>query len=630
MTTESFKRKITAILSADVEGYSRLMSEDEESTVRRLTSYREAMANLTQRHRGRVVDSPGDNLLAEFGSVVDAVQCAVEVQQELKARNAELPENRRMEFRIGVNLGDVIEEGERIYGNGVNVAARVEGLADAGGICISGTAFDHVRTKLSVGYEYLGEQTVKNIPEPVRVYRVLTEPEAAGKVIGEKRLGPRRWQWVALAAVAILVIGAGVFAIWNFYFRPSPMEPASIERMVFPLPDKPSIAVLPFTNLSGDPEQDYFSDGLSDQIITALSKVPDLLVIARNSSFSYKGKSVKVQKVAEDLGVRYVLEGSVQRAADRIRITAQLIDATTGHHLWAERYDRALKDIFVIQDGIAMEIMAALQIKLTAGAVWADLKYSGTKHLEAYEKFLKARHHLYRRTKEDVRLGQQFVKEAIDIDSEYAAAYRMMGFLYLDEVWFGMTKSPAKSIEKAEQMAQKAISLKGYQAPDYSLLSCINLLRKDFDNAIEYGEKAVELAPNNASAHFVLGMALRYGGKYKEAISKFEKAIRLDPITPINRLNNLGWAYLLAKEYESAILMFNEAIQRNPDYLFAYMGLSAAYNLSGDIEKSHWAAENVLRINPKFSLADYEKRSPIKIEEDKKRILSAMRNAGLK
>jgi adenylate cyclase len=624
MAEEGFKRKLTTILSADVVGYSRLMEDNEEATIQTLNTYRNSMSTLIEQHSGRVVDMTGDNLMAEFSSVVDAVKCAVEAQKEIGERNADLPENRRMLFRIGVNLGDIIEEGDRIYGDGVNIAARLEGLAEGGGICISGTAYDQLKNKLELGYEYLGEHNVKNIATPVRVYKALMEPEAVGKIIGEKRKTKR---WMAVAAAVIILIG---LAGWYLYIKQSKrIEPASVEKMAYPLPDKPSIAVLPFDNLSGDSEQEYFSDGITEQIITSLSKIPNIFVIARNSTFTYKGKPTKIKQIAEELAVRYVLEGSVQRSNDRVRITVQLIDATTGRHLWAENYDREVKDIFALQDEISMKIMAALQIKLTVGAQ-ADLKYDETENLEAYEKFLNARYHIFRRTKEDVRIGQQFAQEAIDIDPNYAAAHQMMGLLYLDEVWFGMTKSPAKSIEKAEQVAQKAISLRGYQAPDYVLLSSINLLKKDYDKAIEYGEKAVELGPNNPDALFFHGMALRYAGQYKEAISKFEKAIRLNPIKPLNYLNNLGWSYLLAKEYESAIAVFNEAIQRNPDYLFAYMGLSATYNLSGNKEKSHWAAENVLRVNPKFSLAAYEKRSPIKIAEDKERIINAMRNAGLK
>ena len=328
MATQEVKRKLTAILSADVKGYSRLMSEDEAGTIRRLNAYKEMMANFIQQHHGRVVDAPGDNLLAEFGSVVDAVQCALKIQKELKTRNEELPENRRMEFRIGINLGDVIEEGDKIYGDGVNIAARLESLSEAGGICISGTAYDQVENKLSLGYEYLGEQPVKNIAKPVRVYRVLVEPKAVAQRISEV---------------------------------------ASKERMALPLPDKPSIAVLPFVNMSDDPKQEYFSDGMTDEIITALSKVPNLFVIARNSTFTYKGKAVKVKQVSEELGVRYVLEGSVRKAGHRIRINAQLIDALKGHHLWAERYDRELRDIFALQDEITMKIIIALQVELTAG-----------------------------------------------------------------------------------------------------------------------------------------------------------------------------------------------------------------------------------------------------------------------
>ena len=292
MAEEKFRRKLTAILSADVAGYSRLMAEDESATVKTLETYREVMSTLIMQHRGRVIDSPGDNLLAEFTSVVDAVQCAVAVQKEFQARNTELPENRRMEFRIGINLGDVIEEGDRIYGDGVNIAARLEGLAAPGGICISKTAFDQIESKLPLGYEYLGEQTVKNIAKPVGAYHVLMEPRVtvAGK-----------------------------------------------EKRALQLPKEPSIAVLPFANISGDPEQEYFSDGLTEEIITALSKVYNMFVIARNSTFAYKGKPVKVQQVGEELGVRYVLEGSVRKAGDRVRITAQLVDAATGGHLWSER-----------------------------------------------------------------------------------------------------------------------------------------------------------------------------------------------------------------------------------------------------------------------------------------------------
>jgi adenylate cyclase len=344
MTTEGFKRKLTAILSADVKEYSRLMSQDERGTIRTLIAYKEAMSMLIQEYRGRVVDSPGDNLLAEFGSVVDAVNCAVEIQRELAERNAKLPPARQMEFRIGINLGDVVEEEGRIYGDGVNIAARIEGLTEGGGICISRNVYDQVKNKLSLEYEYLGEHTVKNIADPVSVYRILTEPQVAGPKITKG----------------------------------------------FELPDKPSIAVLPFVNMSGDPEQEYFSDGISEEIITGLSKIPQMFVIARNSSFTYKGTPVKAQVVSKELGVRYILEGSVRKAGNRVRITAQLVDAVTGLHLWAERYDRDLGDIFALQDEITMKILTALQVELTEGQQ-ARVYGTGTDNFEAYIKFLQAR-----------------------------------------------------------------------------------------------------------------------------------------------------------------------------------------------------------------------------------------------
>ena len=331
MVEERAKRKLTAILSADVKGYSRLMGDDELATIETLKRYRKVITTFVRQYRGRVVDSPGDNVLAEFASVVDGVECAVKIQEELKTKNNELPENRRMEFRIGVNLGDVVEDGERIYGDGVNISARIEGLAAGGGICISGTAFDQVESKLGLGFEYLGERSVKNIKKPVRVYRVMMKNSASD-------LGMER---------------------------------------ELPLPDKPSIAVLPFVNMSGDPEQEYFSDGITEEIITGLSKIPRLFVTARNSTFVYKDQPVKIRQIGRELGVRYVLEGSVRKSGNQVRVSAQLIDANTQNHIWAERYDRELKDIFAIQDDITMSIMIALQVKLTDGDQ-AALRAKGT------------------------------------------------------------------------------------------------------------------------------------------------------------------------------------------------------------------------------------------------------------
>ncbi len=343
MEPQKAKRKLSAIFSADVKGYSRLMGDDEAATVRTLTAYRQIITSLIEKHRGRVVDSPGDNLLAEFASVVDAVESAAEIQKELKVQNADLPEGRKMEFRVGINMGDVIEEGDRIYGDGVNIAARMEALAEAGGICISGKVHAEVKNKLGFAHEYLGEQEVKNISEPVHAYRVLMEPGAAGTESAPIPARRNQRRWAVAAAVAIVILGGA--AVWNFYLRPPPIEPASVEKMAFPLPEKPSIAVLPFTNLSGDKKQDYLGDGLTENIITALSQLPEMFVIARTSTFKYKDKAMKVQKVAEDLGVRYVLEGSVQKSGDQVRITAQLIDAIKGNHLWAKSYDREFKDV---------------------------------------------------------------------------------------------------------------------------------------------------------------------------------------------------------------------------------------------------------------------------------------------
>jgi adenylate cyclase len=538
---------------------------------------------------------------------VDAVRSAVEIQEELKNRNADLPENRRMEFRIGVNLGDVIHEEERIYGDGVNVAARVESLAEAGGICVSGTAFDQIESKLPLGYEYLGEQSVKNISKPVRIYKALMDPEAVGKVIGEQRAESRQGLRVALVVVTALLLIVGGLLIWRTAFPP--VQVASVEKMAFPLPDKPSIAVLPFDNLSGDPEQEYFSDGITEEIIAALSGVPKLFVIARNSTFTYKGKPVKVQQVSEELGVRYVLEGSVRKGGDEIRVTAQLVDAINGHHLWAERYDRKLDDIFAVQDEITKKIITAMQVKLTEGEqVRAAAR--GTNNLDAYLKYLQANEYAYRINPETNALAKQLAEEAI-------------------AVWLGTSKSPKQSIGKAIGSVKKAIALDDTYAEAHGLLGFLYSIIRQYDKGIALGEKAVALNPNSGYAHFMMGKVLTFASRWEESIPEYKIAVRLNPIPPNNYLFSLCLSYGYAGQYEEAITWGEKAIRQEPNSLLAHLFMAQVYSWSGRDEEARVEAAEVLRIRPKFSLKKWEKKLKYKNQEDIERAISALRKAGL-
>lgn len=627
MTEERAKRKLSAVLSADVKGYSRLMGQDEAGTVNRLKEYRALMTGLIQQYRGRVVDSPGDNILAEFASVVDATECAVQVQQELKNRNAELPNDSRMEFRIGINLGDVIEDGERIYGDGVNIAARIESLAEAGGICISGTSYDQVKNKLNLGYKNLGEHSVKNIAEPVRVYRVLTEPEAAGKVIGERRKAKR---WIALAAAIVLILVMGGVASWFYYLRQSPKhEPASLDRMAFPLPDKPSIAVLPFDNLSEESNQEYIADGLTENIIAALSNISEMLVIARNSTFVYKDKPVKIQQVSEELGVRYVLEGSVQKSGDNLRISAQLIDATTGYHLWAKRYDRNLKDLFVLQDEITLKIISALRVKLTEGEQ-ARLNDKSTDNLDSFLKVQEGYPYFFRFNEESNIKARQMFEEALALDPENATACTMLAWTYLMEVRSGWSKSPGRSMEQTVELAQKALALNDTLAATHSLLGHIYLDKRQYEKAIAEAERAVALNPNGADAHAHLGKTLNYVGRWQEAIALLKKAIRINPIPPNWYLFMLGQSYSFVGQYGEAIAMYKTVLQRNPDDFSALIGLAAVYGASGREEKARAAVAEILRIEPKFSLERAAEESMYKNQADTESMIDSLRRAGLK
>jgi adenylate cyclase len=624
MAEEGFKRKLTAILSADAVDYSRLMGEDEEATVRTLKVYREVLSTLIHQHNGQVLDSPGDNLLAEFVSVVDAVQCAVAVQKEIKSRNDELPENRRMRFRIGINLGDVIQEEGRIYGDGVNIAARLEGLAEPGGICISKTAFDHIESKLPYGYDFIGEQTVKNIAKPVGAYRVQLDPRVT--VSGKPEKLARSKRMPIFAGAAVVLVLAVAFGIWQFYLRRPSVEPASVEKMAHPLPQKPSIAVLPFDNLSGDPEQEYFSDGLSEEIITALSKINELFVIARNSSFSYKGKPVRIKQVAEELGVRYVLEGSVRKAEDRVRITAQLIDALDGHHLWAERYDRDLKDIFALQDEITMKVINALQVELTEGE-HARLWAKGTDNLEAYLKSLRARELYLTQTKENNELARRFAEEAIALDPEYAPPYHVLSVTHFMDIMLGTTKSPQQSMKQAVVSIQKAIALDDSYALAHGFLGCLYTYLRKYDEGIREAQKGVALDPNGAHGYLYLSIIYRYAGRYEEAVQEIEKAIRLNPFPPNTYFRQACGAYNSVGRYEEAIEAGKKAVTLSPNDLYAHVILTAAYSLAGRQEEARFEAKEVLRLNPKFSLAYARKISPFKNRSTL--VDDALRKAGL-
>jgi adenylate cyclase len=635
MAQGGFKRKLSAILSADAVGYSRLMVEDEAATVKTLATYREVMTSLIKQHRGRVVDSPGDNVLAEFSSVVDAVQCAVAVQNEFQKRNAELAENRRMEFRIGINLGDVIDEEDRIYGDGVNVAARLEALADSNGICVSKTAFDQIETKLALGYEYLGEQSVKNIPKPIGAYRVLMKPDDAGKVIGEKRFLGRYSRKTAVAAILILVMVSVGLVSWNIYLHQSKKaEPASMDKMAFPLPDKPSIAVLPFNNLSGDPEQDYLADGISENIITALSYIPQMFVIARNSSFTYKGKPVKVQQVSEELGVRYVLEGSVLKSEDKVRITAQLIDAINGGHMWSERYDRDLKDLFSLLDEITQAVTVALQVELTDGEQ-ARMWFGSAPNFEAWGYVVKGISIFYKFRKEDMVRSRELFEKAIKIDPSWANAIQMLAWTHKIDAHLGYTDSKEKSLKLSFELAKKSMAMNDKDPTVHSLLSHIHMIQGDHEKAVEEGRKAIALGPNQAEAHLLFGEVLYQSGNFEEAVKMCEKAIRLHPHAPLYYLGHTLTAYYWVGRYDESLALAERLIDlsRKVDYewgmVWGLWGSALAKIKLGRLTEARQDADEILNIWPWFNLdyygSIYHFKDPAQLEQG----IDGLRMAGI-
>ena len=622
MANNVMQRKLKAIFSADVQSYSKLMGDDEEFTVDTITAYREVITKLIEKYHGRVIDAPGDNILAEFGSPLNALYSAIETQNVLKIENGKLPEYRRMVFRIGINLGEIIHKDDRIYGDGVNIAARIENLADPGGICISRGVFDQVDSKLDVGFADLGPHSVKNIRKPVNIYKVLLDPKDAGKIVDATKAKSRIRRWMVVAILGLVAVVSGV-GIWHHQTKPA-FEPASVDRLTHPLPDKPSIAVLPFVNMSDDPQQEYFVDGITNDIITALSEFKFLFIIASTSSFTYKGKPVKVQEVSEELGVRYVLEGSVQRTSDRMRINAQLIDATTGKHLWAKRYDRDAQRLFDIQDEIVETIVATLAFEVDAEERERVARKKPEK-LEAYDFWLRGRNAWFGFTKEaNAKAGELFDK-AIDLDPNWARPYGYMAWVHVNNSRFGWSENPENSMEIALEWAQKCFVLDPNDYKTHWALGIVHLHLRDFELAKAGYERALALNSNDADFLAEMSLALTYMGRPEQAIAQLKKAMRMNPRHPSWYRHILGFAYYEVGQYKEALATLKKD---NKPFFLTHRTLAAVYVRLGRLEEARAEVSKMFDKNPYYSL-ESENHRPYNDDTRRERLVKDLRKAGV-
>jgi adenylate cyclase len=579
------ERKLVAILAADVVGYSRMIRSDEDATIAALRELRRDVIDpAIARFRGRIVKLMGDGILAEFASVVDAVAASAEIQQDLALRNTGIPEDRRVVFRMGVNLGDVVIDGDDIQGDGVNVASRLEGIAEPGGIWLSGSVYEQVRDRLELQFEDLGERTVKNIDRPVRVYRWLADGIA-------------------------------------------PSAAPSVAEMSLPLPVRPSIAVLPFNNMSGDPEQEYFSDGMTEDIITDLSKVSGLFVIARNSSFAYKGQSPDIRKVSRELGVRYVLEGSVRRAGERVRINAQLIEGPTGGHVWADRFDRKLEDIFEVQDEVTREIVNALKVALTPEEK-SRRAVKNEVNAEAYDLVVRAREKILRFTEDSAREGRELIERAIEVDPEFALAYAALsmvtGLEYANR-WNGADET---YIAKSLQLAETARRKNENEPRVYHALAVANLRLKNLEAAEQAARKGLELDPNSGESYTALASVKEFLGNHEDAIMLAQKALRLDPYySPA--LQILARAQFSLKQYRDAEKTLKTRLSRESHSDIAHAYLASVYGHTGRKEEARETWCKLMEIKPDFKpdymWAHLAYKNPAPIED----FIEGLRRAGL-
>jgi len=589
------RRKLAAILAADVVGFSRLAGADEDRTLARLRALRSDLVDPTIAvHNGRVIKRTGDGALVEFRSVVDAVRCAIEIQNAMAERNAGVPEDRRIVFRIGVHLGDVVEEADGdLMGDGVNIAARLEGVAEPGAICLSEDAYRQVKARLDLTVTDRGATALKNIAEPVRVYSLQVGLPAQAKPSPPvEAKDPDK----------------------------SPSQPA--------LPDKPSIAVLPFANMSGDAEQEYFADGISEDIITALSKLPQLFVIARNSSFTFKGRNVHIAEVGKSLGVRYVLEGSVRKSGNRVRITAQLIDATTAGHLWAERFDRDLTDIFAVQDDVTTRIVSALALNLSAG----DRNSIAAEHTdipEAYDCFLRGRELWWVHSKAANAEAERLLQRAVELDPGYAPAFAFLAAAKVNAYASGWSASPTQGLEEAEKAARLAVRLDERYPHALWALACVCLWARRHDEAVRTAERMVAFNPSFADGLNALGFILHYAGRSEEAVQCFERAAALDPLCPGMVLHFQAQAAYQLGRYAEAVSLLKRRILRNPETDASRALLAASLGQTGLIEEARAAWDELMRVNPGYSVEQRRKVLPYKNPEDFERFVEGLRKAGL-
>ena len=582
-------RRLAAIFAADMVGYSRLMEADEEGTIARQKAHRKELIDpKIAEHDGRIVKLMGDGMLVEFASVVDAVRCAVEVQQAMAEREGDVPEEQRIRYRVGINLGDIVIEDDDILGDSVNIAARLEAMAVPGGVMVSRAARDQIRDKLDLRIEDLGEHKVKNIARPVRVFRILLDDEPASLT------------------------------------GPADQAPASAP------PEKPSIAVLAFENMSGDPEQEYFADGIAEDIITALSKFREFIVIARNSSFTYKGNAVDVKRVAQELGVRYVLEGSVRKAGSRVRITGQLIDAATGAHIWAERYDRGLEDIFAVQDEITQSIVGAI----APGIVSAEVQRAQRKdpgQLDAWECVMRAHAHTMQFTQESLTEASRLLTQAIALDPGNATALGDLAFIqHFEGVW-GWSDSLPESMARLSDLAQKAVTADDRDAAAHVVFAISELFASRHDEAIRRLQRAIDLNPNLSFAHGYLGATHAFAGNLEAAIPCMEAAIRLSPHDPLLGIWHAvqGWATLSAERYDQAIEYVKRALAENRGFVDTYGILAAACGHAGRIAEAKAALEKYQQYLPGLTASDPRLIRPFKRPADQARFLEGLRKAGL-